>query len=169
MTQQDKNKPPAANGDEFYAIRILRDGTWLYNGTPIKRHNLVKLFSTVLHKDDAGGYWLVTPYEKGRIAVDDAPFAAVEMAVAGRGRAQTLSFRTNVDEWVTAGADNPLHMALSPLTGAPAPYIVVRAGLEALLTRAVYYELAALCVESAEEKGAYGVWSRGKFHTVGTM
>ena len=164
----DAKRQNGENGaDAFYAIRILRDGTWLYNGTPIKRHNLVKLFSTVLRKDENGGYWLVTPYEKGRILVDDAPFTAVAMTATGAGREQILRFRTNVDDTVEAGPDHPLRVAEDPETGAPAPYIRVRDNLEALITRAVYYDLVRLCEESAAEKGLYGVWSHGKFHPVG--
>lgn len=169
MTQNDKNPQNPAEGDEFYAIRILRDGTWLYNGTPIKRHNLVKLFSTVLQKDEKGGYWLVTPYEKGRIEVDDAPFTAVELTVIATGDGQRLAFRTNVDETVEADPEHPIRIARNPATGEPAPYILVRDNLEALMTRAVYYELVALAEESAQEKGLYGVWSHGKFHPVGTI
>ncbi|MBI1214702.1 MAG: DUF1285 domain-containing protein [Alphaproteobacteria bacterium] len=164
-----EQKTPEGEEEEFYAIRILRDGTWLYNGTPIKRHNLVKLFSTVLQKDEKGGYWLVTPYEKGRIVVDDAPFTAVEMIAEGAGKGQKLRFRTNVDTWVEAGPDNPLRVAEDPKTGEPAPYLLVRDNLEALVSRAVYYELVALASESAQQKGLYGVWSHGKFHPVGTM
>jgi hypothetical protein len=175
MTQDDKNAktrkdPPALEPeDEFYAIRILRDGTWLYNGTPIKRHNLVKLFSTVLKKDEKGGYWLVTPYEKGRIEVDDAPFTAVEMKVSGTGRDRILHFRTNVDIWVEAGPEHPLRVTQDAETGAPSPYVRVRDNLEALVTRAVYYDLVALCEESADEKGLYGLWSHGKFYPVGRL
>jgi hypothetical protein len=124
--------------EEHYDIRILQDGTWLYQGTPITRHNLVKLFASVLRRDDRGGYWLETPAERGRIAVDDVPFMAVEMKTEGAGQGQRLSFRTNMDEWVTAGAEHPLRFSPSADGKGIAPYILVRGGMEARLTRAVY-------------------------------
>lgn len=154
--------------DEYYGIKIKKDGTWLYNGTPINRHNLVKLFASVLKKDDKGGYWLVTPYEKGRIEVEDVPFAAVEMKAEGEGQGQRLSFRTNLDEWVEAGASCPLRVVFDEKTAEPSPYVLVRDNLEARLTRAVYYDLVKLAVEDGQEKGAFGVWSGGNFYRIGT-
>lgn len=153
--------------DEYYGIKILKDGTWLYNGTPINRHNLVKLFASVLKKDAKGGYWLVTPYEKGRIAVEDVPFAAVEMKTAGEGLGQKLSFRTNLDEWVETGEKHPLRVEVDAGTQEPSPYVLVRDNLEARLTRAVYYELVRLAVEDDKDKGLFGVWSGGKFYAIG--
>lgn len=153
--------------DEYYGIKILKSGGWLYNGTPISRHNLVKLFASVLYKDDKGGYWLVTPYEKGRIEVEDAPFAAVELKAENSGREQVLSFRTNLDDWVTAGKDHPLRVVIDAQTEEPSPYVLVRDNLEARLTRAVYYELVKLAVEDEKEKDLFGVWSGGEFYPVG--
>src|SRR5579871_2194086 len=94
-----------------FGIRILRDGTWLYHGSPITRKPLVRLFSTVLRRE-GGSYWLVTPVERGRIVVDDAPFTAVEMTITGTGTDQAVSFRTNLDDTVTADAVHPLRVAL---------------------------------------------------------
>lgn len=149
-----------------FGIRILRDGTWLYHGSPIGRKPLVRLFSTVLRRDD-DGFWLVTPVERGRIEVDDAPFTAVEMTVEGTGAAQRLTFRTNVDDTVTADAAHPLRVALAP-DGEPSPYVLVRDRLEALIVRAVYYDLVELGEErlvDGEER--YGVWSAGTFFLLG--
>lgn len=152
--------------DEYYGIKILKNGTWLYQGTPIGRHNLVKLFASVLKRDENGDYWLVTPAERGRIEVEDVPFVAVELTTSGEGRDGTVSFRTNLDDWVTVGADHPLRVVFG-LDGAPSPYILVRDNLEARLSRAVYYELAELAMRLPPQNGNYGIWSQGRFFTVG--
>lgn len=147
-----------------FDIRIDLDGTWYYHGSPITRKPLVKLFSTVLIRDEAGRYWLETPVEKGRIDVDDAPFTAVAVTVAGAGRDQTLTFRTNVDDMVTADAAHPIRVAAGAVPGGPRPYLHVRDGLEALITRSVYYELAELVTPGdGTSRGAWGVWSCGTF------
>ncbi len=164
-----ESKKPAAGKEEYYGIKILKNGTWLYNGTPIARHNMVKLFSSVLRKDAAGGYWLVTPYEKGRIEVEDAPFMAVELKIQGSGKSQVLEFRTNIDDWATAGPSNPLRVGFDAQTGEPSPYIMVRDGIEARIARPVYYELASIAAEHEREKGLYGVWSQGQFFSIGRI
>ena len=173
--QSQSEAPPAAGGSGLpfcgdLDMRIARDGTWFYQGTPIGRKPLVKLFSTVLRREPDGSYWLVTPVERGRIAVEDAPFTAVELTAAGKGRDQTLTFRTNVDDEVTADAAHPLRVAHDPETGEPRPYIMVRNGLEARLVRSVYYQLVELG-EERREGGAmiYGVWSKGRFFPLGTL
>ena len=150
-------------------MRISRDGTWHYMGSPIGRKPLVKLFSSVLKRDEAGDFWLVTPAEMCRITVEDAPFAAVEMTVEGRGRGQALIFRTNVDEIVTAGSDNPVRVEIDPDTGEPALYVMIRDGLEALITRSVFYDLVELAVVR-EQAGVsvMGVWSDGAFFGIGS-
>jgi hypothetical protein len=150
-----------------FGIRILRDGTWLYHGSPIARKPLVRLFSTVLRRE-GDAFWLVTPVERGRIIVDDAPFTAVEMTVEGVGAAQRITFRTNLDDTVTADAAHPIRVALAAGSGEPSPYVMVRDGLEALIGRAVYYELVergAISRLDGEER--YGVWSAGTFFPLG--
>ncbi|MCZ6744109.1 MAG: DUF1285 domain-containing protein [Alphaproteobacteria bacterium] len=150
-------------------MRIGRDGTWFYHGSPIGRNRLVKLFARVLRRDSEGVYWLETPAEKGRIEVDDAPFVAVELTVSGVGEGQGLRFRTNLDDVLTADADHPIHVTFDQETGEPSPYIHVRDGLDALIARPVYYELVALGEEeTVEGERLYGVWSEGHFFALGT-
>lgn len=122
-------------------MEIRADGTWFYMGTPIGREALVRLFSTVLRKDDDGKTYLVTPVEKVGIRVEDAPFIAVEMSPVERDGAQVLFFRTNVGDMVEVDADHPLRFEIAAETGALKPYVLVRGRLEALLSRAVMYEL----------------------------
>jgi len=150
-------------------MRISRDGTWHYMGSPIGRKPLVKLFSSVLKRDEDGDFWLITPAEMCRITVEDAPFTAVEMTVEGSDRDQVLIFRTNVDEIVTAGADNPVRVEIDPDTGEPSPYVMIRDGLEALITRPVFYDLVELA-EVREQGGAsvMGIWSDGAFFEIGS-
>jgi hypothetical protein len=151
---------PDRRPDEAYDIRILADGTWTYHGSPIGRRPLVKLFSKVLRRDENGDYWLITPAERGRIVVDDAPFLAVDVTVVGRGAAKVLTFRTNVDDTVDAGSDHRIRVEFDRETGEPRPYITIRDGLEALIVRSVYYELAEL---ASEQEGRVGVVSNGCF------
>ncbi len=148
-------------------MRISRDGTWFYHGSPIGRKSLVRLFAHVLRRDGAGDYWLETPVEKARIRVDDAPFTAVEMFAEGAGAARRLRFRTNVDDIVTLDADHPLRVETDPATGEPAPYLTVRDGLEALVVRSVFYDLVALGEERDEV--VFGVWSSGRFFALGRI
>jgi hypothetical protein len=152
-----------ARPEEHYGIRILKDGGWLYNGTPITRHNLVKLFASVLSRDAAGDYWLTTPAERGRIEVEDVPFIIVEMMAEAPGPGQILRFRTNVDDWVALDRDHPLYVR--PYDGEPVPYLVVRHGLEARLSRPVYYQLAEMAV--AGPQGTLGIFSSGDFYPLG--
>ena len=125
-------------------MEIRADGTWFYMGTPIGRAPLVRLFSTVLRKDDDGNTYLVTPVERVGIRVIDAPFVAVEMNAAGEGEAQTLTFRTNVGDVVEAGAEHPLRFVIAGENSELKPYLMVRGRLEALVSRAVMYELVDL-------------------------
>ena len=122
-------------------MRIAADGTWFYMGTPIGREKMVKLFASVLRKDEDGQTYLVTPVEKIGIKVDDAHFVAVRVDVAGNGQEQTLGFTTNVGDKVIAGPDHPIRVEVDPETGEPRPYIRIRGRLEALISRNVYYEL----------------------------
>lgn len=125
-------------------MEIKADGTWYYLGTPIGRMPLVRLFSSVLRKDEDGRTYLVTPVEKVGIRVEDAPFIAVEMAVTGEGESQVLTFRTNVGDVVEAGPDHPIRFVDEEETGGMKPYVLVRGRLEALVARSVMYELAEL-------------------------
>lgn len=148
-------------------MRIGRDGVWHYNGSPIGRKELVRLFSTVLRRDDAGDYWLITPAEMGRIEVEDAPFLAVELTRSGDGEAQVLTLRTNVDAMVTVDKDHPIRVDIDEETGEPAPYLVMDGGIEARITRAVYYELVAM--GDSGEKEDFGVISNGAFFSLGKL
>jgi len=158
-------RSPIDRGD--LGIRIARDGSWYYRGSPIGRLPLVKLFASVLRREADGAYWLVTPAERGRIEVEDVPFRAVELTVAGEGRDQQLIFGTNVDDIVTAGPEHPLRVETAA-SGEPAPYILVRGELEARLVRSVFYDLVDLGAEE-EIAGAsqFGVWSNGAFFSLG--
>lgn len=171
-----KEQPPEPGescGD--FDIRIARDGTWYYKGTPINRLPLVKLFASVLRREPDGSHWLVTPVERGTIVVDDAPFVAVDVdrrpAVApGDARDVALIFRTNLDETVVAGPDHPIRVEIDAETLEPSPYIVVRDGLEALINRATFYRLAEFAVERGQPGDAgevLGVWSMDRFFPLG--
>ncbi|RMD90537.1 MAG: DUF1285 domain-containing protein [Alphaproteobacteria bacterium] len=147
-------------------IRIARDGTWFYLGTPIGRPELVRLFSNIL-KREGERYFLVTPVEKVGITVDDAPFVAVDFEVEGEGREQRLTFVTNVGERVTAGPDHPIRVHRDPKTGEPAPYVLVRANLEALIDRKSFYRLVEIgTIEEHEGEAWFGVWSGGVFFPI---
>lgn len=124
-------------------IVIKRDGTWFYMGTPIGRHALVKLFSSVLRKDEDGETYLVTPVEKIKITVEDAHFVAVEMNAHEDDGQQVLTIRTNVGDLVEAGPDNPVRFVTAAENDGVKPYVLVRGRLEALLARSVMYELVS--------------------------
>ena len=140
-------------------IRIRKDGVWFHEGAPIGREALVRLFSTVLRLDP-DGYHLVTPVEKMKIVVEDAPFIATRVDRDG----DVLRFQTNVGDTVEAGPENAIRVEIDPATGEPRPYLHVRRGLEALIARPVFYEL----VEMAQERdGVMGVLSNGAWFAVG--
>ncbi len=142
-------------------MRIAADGLWYYMNSPIGRMPLVKLFSSILRYDADGKYYLVTPVEKCGIRVDDAPFVAIRMRVEGQGHRQTIYFETNVDDEVCLGAEHPLRVANEEGTGGLKPYVLVRSNLEALVSRALFYDLVALGVNEGEW---FGVWSSGVFY-----
>ena len=150
-------------------MRIDRNGTWFHKGSPIGRKELVRLFATVLRRDDDGDYWLITPAEMARITVEDAPFMAVELTVTGDGHKQILSLRTNLDAMVTVDETHPIRVDMDSDTFEPSPYVVLGGGVEAKITRAVYYELVALGVEKNHSDGLLGVWSSGKFFALGHL
>jgi hypothetical protein len=157
---------PSHCGD--IGLKIRADGVWLYQDSPIRRKALVRLFSSVLRKDADGRTYLVTPVEKVGVAVEDAPFLAVGMEVEGEGRAQVLAFMTNVGDVVACGRRHPLRFAMQDPGGGLKPYVLVRGRLEALLTRALTFDLAALVVEHVREgRTRTGVWSGGAFFPVG--
>ena len=159
-------RPPVIDHGDL-DMTIARDGTWFYRGTPITRQRLVKLFASVLRREADGSYWLVTPVERGRVAVEDAPFLAVEVNSEGASRDRRLSFRTNLDEIVAAGPDHPLRVETNA-NGEPEPYILIRPGLEARLNRPVFYELVDLAdAERGEAGGPFGLWSDGVFFDLG--
>lgn len=160
--------PPVEKWDPPYCgdigMRILADGTWLYQNSPIGRKALVKLFSRILRKDADGRTYLVTPVERVDVAVDDAPFLAVEMQVESHGPDQQLVFRTNVDDIVRCGPDHPLRFAREAGSGGLKPYVLVRGRLEALVTRALYYDLIELAEPArGKDDESLGVWSGGVF------
>jgi hypothetical protein len=161
---------------QVFDIQITDDGSWYHEGGLIRRPALVKLFASVLQRADDGSFWLVTPVERGTITVADAPFIVVAMTVDGAGPGQVIRFWTNVEDEIVLSVANPLQMR-APLTGSLAmardgggdsggdkiavPYLIVRSGLEAKVSRPVYYELAALAVSG--DDGVFGVWSSGAF------
>ena len=156
------NPPHCGNLD----MRIARDGTWYYEGTPINRPEMVRLFSTILRKD-GDSYVLVTPVEKVGITVDDAPFVAVDVNTIGSGATQDICFHTNLGDTVTAGPDAPLRIERDEASGEPSPYVTVRANLEALIDRKSFYRLIELGAH-AEHAGQswFGLWSGGQFFPV---
>ena len=137
-------------------MRIDAQGRWFHQGSQIKRDALVRVFSTILRRE-ADRYFLVTPVEKLSIEVEDAPFVVVDMDVRGADETQEIAFATHTDDLVIADAEHPIRVAEGPEIR---PYVEVRAGLEALINRPVYYRLAELAIETAD---GYGVYSRGKF------
>ena len=141
------------------AMRIARDGTWFHEGSPIGRPAMVRLFSSILRREPDGRFVLVTPVEKLDIDVEDAPFVAVEVKSEGEGRERDLAFRLNTGDVVLAGPDHPLRFETGE--DGPLPYLEVRAGLDALVARPVYYELAELALAEPEEP--VGLWSGGAF------
>jgi len=143
-------------------MRIARDGTWFYLGTPIGRFELVRLFSSILKLED-GKYYLVTPVEKVGITIDDAPFVAVDFEAIGTGPDQNIRFTTHVGDETTAGPDHPIRVVRDAETGEPSPYVMVRAGLEALIDRKSFYRLVDLGVH---HDGWFGLWSSGQFFKV---
>jgi uncharacterized protein len=153
-------------GERDLGLWIARDGGWHYRGSPIRRAELVKLFASVLRLE-ADGYWLVTPAERGRIGVEDVPFVAVELERSGQGARQRLRLRTNLDQWLTVGPQHPitLRRPAGVVAGSgPAPYVLVRDGLQARVARSVYYELAELAEPGPHPgRSCIGVWSDGAF------
>ena len=152
---EDWNPPFCGDID----MEIRRDGTWFYEGTPIGRPGLVKLFASILWRE-GDKYFLVTPVEKVGIRVHDAPFVAVDFDVSGSGAEQQLTFHTNLEDTAAAGPDLPIRVTRDPDTGEPAPYIRIRRNLEALIDRKSFYRLVDI---GAHHAGWFGLWSGGEF------
>ena len=157
---EEKRLPPVDKWHPTHCgdsqMRIARDGTWYHEGSPIGRPAMVRLFSTILRREPDGGFVLVTPAEKLDIEVEDAPFVAVELRTENEGDCRCLAFRLNTGDLVVAGPDHPLRFEPGP-----SPYVEVRKGLDALVARPVYYELAEIAL--AEGADPPGVWSGGAF------
>ncbi len=147
-------------------MRIARDGTWHYLGTPIGRFELVRLFSTILRRD-GDDYFLVTPVEKVGITVDDAPFVAVDFEVTNPGPDQVITFQTNVGDFAAAGPEHPIRVERDPDTGEPSPYVLVRDRLEALIDRKSFYRLVDIGThEPHAGKSWFGLRSQGSFFPI---
>ncbi len=159
---EEKKLPPVDKWDPSHCgdseMRIARDGTWYHQGSPIGRQAMVRLFSTILRREPDGRFVLVTPVEKLDIEVEDAPFVAVELKAEGSGEAASLAFRLNTGDLLVAGPDHPLRFEAGP--EGPHPYVRVRGGLDALVARPVYYELAELALAGGDPPG---LWSGGAF------
>ena len=160
---EEKKLPPVERWNPSHCgdsrMRIARDGIWYHEGSPIGRPAMVRLFSTILRREPDGGFVLVTPVEKLTIEVEDAPFVAVELKTEGEGQSRSLAFRLNTGELVVAGARHPLRLGAGE--SGPQPYLEVRPGLDALVARPVYYELAELAIAEGAEPP--GLWSGGLF------
>jgi hypothetical protein len=164
----EKKLPPVEKWNPAHCgpsdMRIARDGTWFHQGSPIGRPAMVRLFSTILRREPDGRHVLVTPVEKLDIEVEDAPFVAVELKGEGEGPERRLAFRLNTGDMVVAGPDHPLRFEAGD--DGPHPYLRVRGGLEALVARPVYYELAELALAEGAEPP--GLWSDGAFFAMAT-
>lgn len=168
--KKQKGPPPVHLWNPPYCgeidIRIARDGTWFHEGTPIGRAGLVKLFSSILRKD-GDRFFLVTPVEKVGIKVEDAPMVAIDFDVEGKDRGQVLTFHTKTEDQAVASADHPIRIHRDPATGEPSPYVMIRAGLEALIDRKSFYRLIDLGHhEVFEGEKWFGVWSSGTFFPI---
>ena len=163
----EKGLPPVHLWEPDYCgdigMKIARDGQWYYDNSPIGRKKLVRLFSTILRHDKDGEHYLVTPVEKIRVDVEDAPFVATLMQVTGAGQNQILRFETNVGDFTEAGPDHAMRFEIDAGSGEPSPYVHVRARLEALISRAVFYDLVELGVVEGDK---FGVWSHGVFFPI---
>ncbi len=164
----NRQLPPVEKWNpEFCAdigMEIRKDGSWWHEGTKFSRQKLVRLFSTILRKDDDGSTYLVTPYEKVIVHVEDAPFIGVRVDAAQKDEMPVILVTTNLGDSVEVSAENPLRVETDEETGEPSPYVLIRGRLEAKLSRPAFYEL----VEYAEEKdGALFVRSNGDDFSLG--
>ncbi len=166
----DKRLPPVKSWNPPYCgpidMRIARDGTWYYLGTPIGRPAMVKLFSSILRREPDSSYVLVTPVERVGIVVEDAPFLAVELVTEGTGQARQCGFRLNTDEHVIVDAENALTVTIDPESEAPHPLVHVRDDLYALIRRPVFYEMVELALQEQTPGEPLGLWSNGRFFPI---
>ena len=155
---EERKLPPVERWNPSHcghsAMRIARDGTWFHEGSPIGRTAMIRLFASILRREPDGSHVLVTPVEKLAIDVEDAAFVAVELKSEGEGRERSLAFRLNTGDLVVAGPEHRLKLR-------ERPYLAVRGGLEALIARPVYYELAEIAIAEGAEPP--GLWSGGLF------
>lgn len=165
-TSDDNSLPPLdawtpdLSGD--IDIKIARDGQWLYQGEPLKRDSVTRLFSTILRREEDDEYYLVTPVEKWRIRVEDAPLLAHTLRVSGQGEDQQLSVTTNIGETIAIGENHPLTVGRYSDSDEPRPVVSVRNGITARLTTSAYYDLAELAQEiDFDGTPGFGVWSNG--------
>jgi len=170
MSASKKGPPPVHLWNPPFCgdldMRIARDGTWFYLGTPIGRAPLVKLFSSIIRKD-GDDYFLVTPIEKVGIIVDDAPFVAVDFDVENKGLNQIINFRTHVGDEAIARKDNPIRVVRDKETGEPSPYILIRKNLEALIDRKSFYRLIELgSIQDFEGTNWFGIRSSEIFFPI---
>ena len=164
MTQKTDEWMLKADDRGHFNIKIQMDGTWIHEGDPIKREKLVKLFASVLHRDDDGQHWLVTPVEKGRIDVEVAPLFITGIQIDSHGEpdSQTICVSTSTDDTCVIGPENPLNITSSP-EGELLPTVIIRDGLSGLFNRATYYDLMDLVVEGPAPDHRLGIWSDGVF------
>jgi hypothetical protein len=163
---EPQRRPEGCSDSE---MRIARDGTWFYQGTAIVRPAMVRLFASVLRRE-GDAYFLVTPVEKLAIQVDDAPFVAVAVSAQGKGDKQLVRFTSNVGDVIEVGPAHPLHVAVDARTQEPSPYVHVRANLQALILRSVFYQLVELAQECEIDGLPWlGLWSGGVFFPMAAL
>ena len=173
--EQIANKPGLPTVDNWHPdlsgdmdLRITRDGRWIHKGAPLAREAIVRLFSTILRREEDGEYYLVSPVEKWRIQVEDTPLLAHTLTVEGEGADQVVRLTTNVGEVLEVGEEHPLDVGTYPGSEEPRPVVHVRNGVEARLVTAAYYDLAAHATEQeVNGKKIFGVFSRGNFYKIG--
>lgn len=162
---ENTNKQDGSDATPFF---ISRDGTWFYHGSAILRKSLVKLFASVLKREEDGTFWLETPSERVAVSVVDAPFVIVEANQLGRSPNQNLEIRTNTDENIIVDLEHPIYVKTNPDTGEPAPYAVIRNGLTGLITRSVFYDLVHWSEEDPST-GEYFVRSMNEKFVLGSL
>ncbi len=166
------SRPPIDQWDPDFSgdidIRIARDGTWYYRGEPMSREALVRLFSTILRRESDGEYYLVTPVEKWRIQVEDAPLLAHSLEVTGQGEDQVIQLVTNTGDPVRIDREHPLRVGSYPDSDEPRPVVLLEHGLEARLVTAAFYELTRYVTDRPDgTSNRVGVWSAGEFFELG--